>query len=849
MAELPITVTYDGEEGDVGLTRLMDIVSGGLAVAFGEILAHAVEGAAAALTKFVGQAAEAEVQQAGLVALLNSTGGAAGLTQEAVNQLANQFRDLAGGSDEAVVAIEEIGIRSGAVSAQQMPQFIQAVLDLGTVMGSTTTAAELLARAQEDPLGAFTRLERQTGVYDQALKANIETMVKHGDTAGAVAQIMEYVARTTGGSAAAAADTLSGKWSILTNHFEDFFKALAEHVLPVIERLLDVAIPVLDAVYASFENTFIPLIDDAAAWGEGIINALASGMASAAQAVVDVINQIGAIIASWMAPGSPPRFLPDLDKWGEEAINVYMGGWANFDRSVFDELYKAIKAGLPTEEIHEYADATKALSAAQDELNSITEHYDSLISPLSSKLKAIQGQQQKLRDADELARLRMIINSNTGWSASAKQQAALQIQEILTREQIDALQDEKNTAVGAAKEKVDAAKSVADKLKEQIDLQLQFTQATGSGGAAGAAHALAGALEHIKAAAGGAGGAFAPISSAMNQLKADVALNADAIKGKIDGFIGGIQTFVGNLQTSLAGLGNFLSPITTALEDARQAFLAKLPEMQANWNATWELIKADLEIIAPQVTADVRSMVTDIGTMLDGLVTLWRDHFGTLSTIQNVFTTVTITTISILVTDILSSVKIGLNILVGLFKLAFDVITGNVDGFVKDFTTTFNDVLNTAVDTANTDLRLIAKAFGLNFNEIVGTVGGAVDQIMKAVNDAMLALKGLWDFITGHDFNVNVSIPGLPPQRAAGGPVDSGMPYLVGERGPELFVPSNNGTILPHGSGAAVTINIDARGSNDPDAIEEAGYAGAQRALAEAGYRSDQLLRMGAVGA
>lgn len=32
--------------------------------------------------------------------------------------------------------------------------------------------------------------------------------------------------------------------------------------------------------------------------------------------------------------------------------------------------------------------------------------------------------------------------------------------------------------------------------------------------------------------------------------------------------------------------------------------------------------------------------------------------------------------------------------------------------------------------------------------------------------------------------------------RALGGPVASGQPYLVGERGPELFVPSNSGTVL-----------------------------------------------------
>jgi DNA phosphorothioation-dependent restriction protein DptG len=34
--------------------------------------------------------------------------------------------------------------------------------------------------------------------------------------------------------------------------------------------------------------------------------------------------------------------------------------------------------------------------------------------------------------------------------------------------------------------------------------------------------------------------------------------------------------------------------------------------------------------------------------------------------------------------------------------------------------------------------------------------------------------------------------------RALGGPVSRNEPYIVGEVGPELFVPNNNGTIVPN---------------------------------------------------
>jgi tape measure domain-containing protein len=66
--------------------------------------------------------------------------------------------------------------------------------------------------------------------------------------------------------------------------------------------------------------------------------------------------------------------------------------------------------------------------------------------------------------------------------------------------------------------------------------------------------------------------------------------------------------------------------------------------------------------------------------------------------------------------------------------------------------------------------------------------------------------KGFFSFLTG----------GLG-RRAAGGPVTSGSPYIVGERGPELFVPGRSGTIVPNnklgGGGTSVVVNVDASGS------------------------------------
>lgn len=91
--------------------------------------------------------------------------------------------------------------------------------------------------------------------------------------------------------------------------------------------------------------------------------------------------------------------------------------------------------------------------------------------------------------------------------------------------------------------------------------------------------------------------------------------------------------------------------------------------------------------------------------------------------------------------------------------------------------------------------------------------------------------------------------------RAEGGPVTKGQGYVVGERQAEFFVPKQDGYILPSvpktipsSGGSATTIiyeiHVDARGSMDARAVEEAGYRGAKKAIEEAGRRANTQINL-----
>lgn len=69
---------------------------------------------------------------------------------------------------------------------------------------------------------------------------------------------------------------------------------------------------------------------------------------------------------------------------------------------------------------------------------------------------------------------------------------------------------------------------------------------------------------------------------------------------------------------------------------------------------------------------------------------------------------------------------------------------------------------------------------------------------------------------------------GGAPGKAIGGPVSPGRPYLVGERGPELFVPAASGRIEPMRSGAGgrdvrVNVTINAPAGGEVRALQSSG--------------------------
>jgi tape measure domain-containing protein len=100
----------------------------------------------------------------------------------------------------------------------------------------------------------------------------------------------------------------------------------------------DTAIPALISGF----NTIYPSLLDAVAqitriadaaydWGAGLMNQYGQGILDAASYVIDAVMEIANTIADWIAPHSPPPFLPKIREWGKTAFQFYADGAKDVD--------------------------------------------------------------------------------------------------------------------------------------------------------------------------------------------------------------------------------------------------------------------------------------------------------------------------------------------------------------------------------------------------------------------------------------------------------------------------------------------------------------------------------------
>ena len=107
--------------------------------------------------------------------------------------------------------------------------------------------------------------------------------------------------------------------------------------------------------------------------------------------------------------------------------------------------------------------------------------------------------------------------------------------------------------------------------------------------------------------------------------------------------------------------------------------------------------------------------------------------------------------------------------------------------------------LESAFERLIRDLSAAFSTFASTVIDDFGNIGDAARQLGRDIVEALtqaLVVDPLTSGVSGllSSFLGGISLPGLQ----AGGPAFAGRPYIVGEAGPELFVPGRSGSVIPN---------------------------------------------------
>jgi phage-related protein len=256
-------------------------------------------------------------------------------------------------------------------------------------------------------------------------------------------------------------------------------------------------------------------------------------------------------------------------------------------------------------------------------------------------------------------------------------------------------------------------------------------------------------------------------------------------------------------------------------------FQGKMQRLQVAFDEGKESVGSFvLDAITPMVSGFVNSVIPavqklaeELGPKLTPIFIALRDY------IQN-YVIPTFTAIWSFITEyVIPAIGSVLTPIIDGLRSAFEKVTAKIaenesklkplKALLEVIAKVIRDVVAPVIGT------ILGRAFD-TLGTAISFVIGLFSNLVNVVNSAFNAIKNIVNFIKNNP--VTQAVGGAIDNifgggRANGGPVSRGTSYVVGERGPELFVPNTSGKIIPNGgsSGRGNTINLTVNGAIDAE--------------------------------
>lgn len=239
---------------------------------------------------------------------------------------------------------------------------------------------------------------------------------------------------------------------------------------------------------------------------------------------------------------------------------------------------------------------------------------------------------------------------------------------------------------------------------------------------------------------------------------------------------------------------NVLPNVSRWIENVKGKFQEWQPRLQDVASQIADIAKKVGEFLLPPLER-LWSNIKD--NLIPELTKLWQEVLGPLAKVAGVVLVVAvgaaIQIVNALVTAV-NHVSKALRFAVDIFN---DVVNGvkRVIKIIADLIKKFGQIASAVVEALSGIVGKITGPFKTAFSIINGGINVVIAGFRRLKNEAGIASFAATSATTAAQAMQN-AVSGVTGARAHGGGVQSGRGYLVGERGPEYFVPNQPGRIV-----------------------------------------------------
>ena len=206
-------------------------------------------GAFSGLTQgLLGDALAAEGIAKATDAVIASTKGAAGMSADAVADLATELSKLTPFEDDAIQGAENMLLTFTSIGKEVFPDATETVLNMSQALGQDLKSSAIqLGKALNDPIEGASALRRVGVALTDAQQDQIKAFMTTGDIMSAQKIILGELKTEFGNAARAAGETAAGKMKIFETQIGNVKEAIGGALLPVLSKLMDKLTPLVTA--------------------------------------------------------------------------------------------------------------------------------------------------------------------------------------------------------------------------------------------------------------------------------------------------------------------------------------------------------------------------------------------------------------------------------------------------------------------------------------------------------------------------------------------------------------------------------------------------------------------------